>query len=1034
MKAIPLHNHSHYSAFDGMATPQEIINQVKANGVDMVALTDHGTVAGHLDFYKTATKNGIKPIFGLEGYHARDSRFAKHKADHLIRRGRPKGDADHLILLAKDNIGLKNLWTLSTFSYVEGMHYRPRLDWELLQEYREGLIATSACLGSKISQAIMDELSPETVLDRYLSIFGEDFYIEIHTYDTNLQRDVNLELVHLAQKKGLGLVYATDAHYSCSSHYDAHEAMMVIASKKTISEEKDYSHPPSLWIKNEEGIRESLNYLPKSVVDECILNSQLIAEQCNATPPGKEKRIPAYKGDGATKLVELIEEAYVVKGIQNKDIDNLYSDRIEKEASVIFDADLQDFFLIQWDINRWAAENGISVGPGRGSVGGSLIAYLLGITDIDPLRYDLIFERFYNAGREKGGLPDIDTDFPADKRDLVKEYLAEKYGRGCVANLGTSLTLHGKSSIERVGKYFEIDRPDINSIKAIIDSTTDAGLLAKWEDIIKLDELQPWIKKYPKLFELAGILHGRIFTFGQHASGFLISDQELAGLFPLKYSSKDSSISTQFDMHEAEDLGFMKVDLLGLRNLDILDRTEELIPDKDFTYRIHSKSDEELKDEEFWTMLDKGLTVGLFQVEDGKAARWIAQKMKCRSIEDLAILVALNRPGPLRATNADGKTFVDLYLDRRNGHDWDYTHPFLEDIVNETYGVFVYQEQVIKFFQKIGFSPEQADDIRRVMGKKKPEELAATYPLYMEKVLDHLPENIANQIWEELEGFAKYAFNKSHSIGYGIILLWTLCTKYAYPAEFLLASIQVDGDDSARYIAEAIRMGIKIHPPDVNKSDVEATIIEGEIYYGLKDVKGVAKGAEWILENRPFESFDKMVELLEEQNKEYLLKKKAGEVEGLSPKQRINAGKIKALYNVGAFDSLEDRTISKRERRTYEKELLGIVLSDDSAKILTNNYDIIRDYCDTYEEFLNSSYSRSWTLPGSICKIKEATTRKDTDMLWVTIQYEENTLEFAVFAEQINEYSDIIEECTPIVVSLKKTNRGVNLINMMELN
>lgn len=1027
--AVPLHQHSHYSVFDGYATIDEILNRVKEIGSDAVALTDHGTVAGHVEFYRKAMERGIKPILGIESYQARDSRLNHHKTD--LKGNRPKNDTSHLIIVAHNQAGLNNLWTISTRAYLEGFYHKPRVDWDLLEEHKEGLILTSACLGGKVSSAILEEKNPEPIIDKYLSIFGDKFYIELHTYDSDNQRSVNAELVSLGQRKGIPFVYATDAHYACGDQYHNHEAFVHMSMRKTASD-AERNHPPSLWILDEEGIRESLKYLPKSVVEESISNTHAIADMCEVELPQKRKRIPTWGKGGPDKLVSLVEEGYYNK-VADID-DGKYIARVEKELDAIFEAELSDFFLIEHVVNDYAETSDVLRGPGRGSVGGSLVAYLLGITDIDPIQYGLIFERFYNKGREKGGLPDIDTDFAIEDREKIKQFMRDTFGEDCVTHIGTVMRLHGKSAIERVGKYLEVPIREIEEIKGIVDSTTDAGLMADWDDIVEVGELQGWIAKYPDLFALAGDLHGRIFASSIHASGFVVGDEPLAAICPLRLDKsagrKDGEIATQFDMHEIESLGFMKLDFLALKNLSVLKEAKMLIERNYGTEwnfkKLHHEKD--LEQYDFWSLLDKGLTIGVFQVEDGGIAKKIASKMQCRNIEDLAVLVALNRPGPLRAG------YVDMYLERRDGADYEVLDPFIADIVEDTHGVFVYQEQVISLFTKMGFSLEEADDVRRIMGKKKVKEMEEFYPQYMERASQHMSDKTANELWQELLGFSKYAFNKAHSVAYGIITLWTLWTKHNYPAEYLLACIRKEDtrDDVPRFIAEAQRMGIKVNPPDINKSLYETDIIDGEIYLGLKDVKGVSKGAEWVIENRPFESFDQMLEVLEKQNKEFLIRKKEGKVEGPSPKQRLGANKAKALFNAGAFDSMEKREISKRERREFEKELLGIILTNDAPKILDKYKEVIEIECTTNYRELNEN--GTYIIAGEIKSVRPLKTKKGQDMAFVTIEYGDQTTEFAVFEQHLIAFSDIIQECIPVIASVKSTSRGINLLELEELS
>lgn len=1033
MSVVPLHNHSEYSAFDGMATVDEILSRIKEIGSTAVGLTDHGIVSGHLEFGRKCKDAGIKPIFGMEAYQARDHRKKVHKLE-VINPDKDKtrksaNDSFHLILLAKSDKGLRNLWKLSSLAYVEGYaHGKPRLDLELLREHREGLMATSACLGSKVSWELAKG-SEKAALD-LAEVFGDDWFIELHTYDTKQQKEMNVELVRVANKYGWPVVYATDAHYACSHDYEHHDAFNTMTQRTTLSDTERIHHPPSLWIQGEEDIRNVFSYLPKSVVDEAISNSVAIAEKCDVSLPEPRNRVPVFFPDkepsyGPKFLINLIEDEFAnrFEGTEKEDI---YRERLEKELEVILEAKLVDFFLVEWDIMRHAKEANITTGPGRGSVGGSLVAYLLGITDIDPIRYDLIFERFYNKGREKGGMPDIDTDFPANERHFIKEYVGKKWGEDHVASIGTTLRLQGKSAIERVGKILEINFNDINAIKLIIDSTTDAGLLADWEDIIELPELQEWIEQYPKLFEYAGRFHNRIFTYGVHASGFLVSDQALDETFPLKVLKDE--VSTQFDMHEAAKLGFMKIDFLGLRNLDILEETKRIVKNihnKDWDYRnLHHMLDEEIASlDKVWSLLDNGLTVGLFQVEDGQAAKSIAKEMKCRSIEDLAVLVALNRPGPLRGG------MVSSYIKARNGQEWHSPHEVLNEILDPTLGTFVYQEQVIRYMTALGFDLETADEVRAFIGKKKVDQMQAFYPRYLEAAKKVMDEDTAYEIWNSILDFAKYGFNKAHAIAYAIILFWTACAKAYYPAEYMLACMRVDTDDKKRYIAEAMRMGIKVAPPNINKSNIQADLIDGDILMGLSDVKGVG-GVDWVIENRPFTGFEQSMELMEEQNKEYLKKKKAGEVEGPSPKQRFGAGKFKALYNAGAYDDLEDRIISKFELRELQKELLGVILDNDAPKILAKHAEMIQNECDSYEDVLEPGI---YVIAGAVSSFEKRKTKNNTDMAWVNLELNGKTMRLAAFGSALTKNQDKIQECSAIVAEIKKTDRGANIQNVIRL-
>lgn len=1026
MQVVPIHNHSEYSVFDGLATVDEIAARIKEIGSEHVGLTDHGVVAGHLAFNKACQRAGLHPLFGMEAYQARTERHVVWR-DGLVRNGRPKDDAFHLVLLAQDDQGLKNLWKMSSLAHATGFASRPRVDWDLLAEYSKGIIATSACLGGMVVWDINHDRTK--ALEHYLKIFGDRFYVELHTYATDYQKQMNLELVRLAKKFGIPMVYATDAHYSCKDEWNDHEHYIAIAQHKEVDDPDRHSHPQSLWIADEDGIRAALDYLPTSVVDEAISNSLVIAESCTAEIPTPRPHVPKFDvpEDKSNKqfLIQLVQEGARRLNLFDKEE---YVERAQKELEVIFSFPvLIDYFLIQWDITQYAREQGYLVGPGRGSVGGSLVAYLLSITDIDPLRYGLIFERFYNAGRAQGGLPDIDTDFPTSCRDDIKRYVAEKYGATNVGAIGTTMRLHGKSAIDRVNWVYHLPNSDITVIKNLIDSQVKAGLQPKWEKILELDEMQPYIESYPEFFRHVTKFYGRVYAVGVHASGYIISDVDLYENFPVKWNAKKEELSTQFDMHEAEEMGFMKNDFLGLRNLDTLMELKRLVKlhhgiDWEVD-KLHHISDNEMREKKFWEFFERGRTVGIFQVEDGKGAQKMAQAIRPRTLEELALLVALNRPGP------DSET----YIARKNGAPWDFIDPILEDVLDETFGVFIFQEQIIRTMTKIGFTEGEADDIRRIMGKKKTDDMKAAYPKYMEKALDHMSEDSAQEIWDAVSRFAEYGFNKSHAVGYAAIGVWTGIGKEDFPDLSMLACIRTDPNPDARplYIAESRLMGVEVLPPDINKSKFETDLIDGTIYYGLKDVKGVSRGAQWIVDNRPFDSYDDLIEKLEAANKDFLARKKAGETEHAerSPKQLLGINKVNALRDAGAFDALEPRDITMRERRAFELALLGCVITNSAPKVV----DKWRSKLEDVDDFDDIDEEGEYAVLGYISKIEEKNTARGDKMMWLTLENGPDTLRVAAFSNVIARYSHVLHEYMPVLVELKKTPRGLNLVRAREL-
>jgi DNA polymerase-3 subunit alpha len=1029
--ATPIHNHSHYSfapGRDGLSSTAQIADRVAQLGYDACALTDHDVVAGHIEFYNTMTDAGLKPILGIEAYQARETRFEHAtKQSETIDDVKRRIDNYHLIILAKNDVGLRNLWALNTQSHQEGFWFHGRVDWELLRKYRDGLILTSACGLSMLNHAIQHG-DPELVIQQYQDIFGDDFFIELHTYPEDWQKELNVALVSLAQQFSVPLVYANDAHYAFPEQYDLHETIIALAMNSKVDSGDRISHVPGLHIMAEEETREYLDYLPKRVVDEAVKNSDLIASMVDAHIPGRSKRIPMFvPGDRWATSKEMIYDLAVVGYMKKiapdpeKD-DAVYMERFEKEMQVLFDADLVDYFAITRDFVKFAKDEGALVGPGRGSAGGSLIAYLLGITELDPIRFGLIFERFYNAGRETG-LPDIDIDFPTTFRDKVKSYLSEKYGPAFVAELATIGRLHGKGAIADMARVLGVPMNDSKAISKILDQTIKQGLQAgDWDEIYELvgEALKPYREKYPDLFLKAEELHGFPKTFGVHASGVLVSDEPLAETFPLKWSASKKTMVTQFDMEVAADLGFMKLDLLGLRNLDTLTEFNRILEEEDREPIDFYSLQYTEQPEEMWELLDQNLTVGIFQIESGGLAKQIARELKPRSIEELAVVVAMNRPGPLLAGA------FDKYKAGKAGASVEYLHPYLEDTLRDTFGVFLYQEQVIEFMTKIGYNLFEADDVRSIMGKKKIEKITAELDRYLPRALNHMPEHVAMDIWNELVNFSRYGFNKSHAVAYAMVGLWTLYAKWYDPVIFTLAGIRtVDKDDLPRYVQEAQRMSIKVLPPQINDSDVQITKRGDAIIYGFNNVKGIGlPPARWFVAHQPYDDVEDL-----------LIKAQTFKQTLPNGQQRVvvNAGQIENLIRLGAFGECSynkkiKKDVYKRiepeqgtDKLDLEEELLGVALSDDSATILEEHAEIIDEMCVPLDSMTEPG---EYTVAGIIRGIRESKTKNGDKMAYLTLEIEGQEVECAVWSNILKRLDFIFRRRQAGIFLLKKDKQG----------
>lgn len=1044
--AVPIHNHSEFSALDGFSTVQEIARRITAIDAPGAFITDHGVIAGWRPFAKAMKSRGLIPGFGIEAYQASTHRDSRPDSKKKSR------DQHHLVLLAKNNTGVANLMRLNDEANRTGFYFVPRVDWELLEKYHEGVIATSACLAGMVAKGINND--DKSDLYRYLDIFGDDFLIELHTYDDPYQKEINKELVSLATEHGIRMVHANDAHYSCASDYEHHQVMLCMQTGAKITDKERMSHPPCLHIMDEKEVVDRLSYLGATVVESALKNSEDVLELCrDASLPEPKMHLPVYVPREATKdksnnhlIIRLVEEGLVERF---SEITHEVEERAGYELETIIDAGLADYFLITADFCKWADNNGIERGPGRGSVGGSLVAYALGITDVNPLKYNLYFERFYNAGRDEG-LPDIDIDFEPERRSEIDDYLRSRYGANHVIPIGNHIRMKPKMTVDRVGKALGIPYGDLEAIKKIIDTIPDINIISAdqigWEPspevkIAVLEDkdaalkLEPYIEKYPELFEHAKAIGGRLVTYGVHASAIIISDVDIRGVLPTMLRASDDGskgkkvLATQVEMREVEACGFPKFDRLGLRNLSTLKSVVDLTGNnwsyKDIVW--------ESLPEDFWELIESGLTLGLFQVEDGNAKK-IGKRLKPRSIEDLAAIVALNRPGPLRSG------VVDRFIARRNNEEpVVYMHEILRPILEETYGDFLYQEQVIAYFRAISYDVKEADGIRKMLGKKLVIEMEREYPRYVERASAFMTEEQAKAIWDLIVDFSKYSFNKSHAVAYAIILARTMYAKWKHPIEFVLSSIHTNPADVGSYIREAGLMGIKINAPDINMSEIEIAEKNGEIWFGLKNIKWIGEeAAKWVVDNRPYLNFQDFKSKHEEKQKEWEKNKELKKSK--SPRQLLRSSQIETLVEAGAFDSTDPRELDLMDQAEAQKTLLGFSIVDPNSGIIEKNRDRL-DLLPGYEE-IDSMLGSVVNIPGIITDVKEIKTKSGSTMGRVKVEWNGAEVEFAVFgASQWNndnkwaEYKTwLLKPMTVGIWSVKVGDRGLVLQNGEKLS
>ncbi len=828
---VHLHNHTDYSFLDGATKTKNLAQSALDLGMPAVAITDHGNLCGAVDFYTHARKIGVKPIIGCELYLTDASRFDKGPDIH----GRPR-PTYHLLLLAKNQVGWKNLIKLSSAGYLEGFYRKPRIDYDLLEQHREGLICLSGCLQGHISQTILRHGSEAglEILGRYKDLFGDDFYIELQRHGIREEDIVSRELLTLANRTNTKLVVTNDTHYEKKEHAKSHDILLCVQTKADRDDPNRYRFSGTeFYMKSYEEMASLFPDYP-----DALKNTVEIAEKTEISFNFKEKHFPHFPlpkqiGDKSHDdyLKELCEAGMPKR---YPELTDPVRERLDYELGIIKRMQLSSYFLIVRDFIQHARDNDIPVGPGRGSAAGCIVSYLIGITNIDPMRYDLLFERFINPERES--YPDIDVDFSDQRRGEVIEYVRQKYGAGSVTQIMTYGRMLSKGAIRDVGRVIGIPLNEVDAIAKLVPDT--AKTLVEAMEVSK--ELKAKVESKPdyrELMEMAMVLEGTIRNAGIHAAGVVITPDELTEHVPL-YKAPDGETTTQFDMKYVEKLGLLKVDFLGLKTLTILERALKLIARRGINLELDSIP---IDDKKTYELFARGETIGIFQFESGKM-RENLRKLGPERLEDLIAMNALYRPGPMDN--------IDDFCKRKHGKQKiTYIHPKMSSILDETYGIIVYQEQVMLIAHELaGMSLGRADVLRKAMGKKIKalmEELKPEFVAGCEK--NGITKKQATEIWDLIEKFAKYGFNKSHAAGYSLVAYQTGYLKTHYPAEFMAASMSSRADNTDElvlFLEECKRMGIEVLPPDVNESEEEFIVTpEGNVRFGLCAVKNVGSAA-----------------------------------------------------------------------------------------------------------------------------------------------------------------------------------------------
>ena len=927
---VHLHIHSEYSLLDGANRIKELPKVAKELGMDAIAITDHGVMYGAIEFYKACKEEGIKPIIGCEVYVAPRTRFDKEAGiDNKY---------NHLILLAKNNNGYKNLSKLVSIGFTEGYYYKPRIDLETLEKYHEDLICCSACLAGSIPQAILNgdmEKAEETAM-WYKNLFGEDYYLEIQTNTLKEQSLVNQKLVELSRKLNIPLVATNDAHYTRKEDAYNHEVLLCIQTGKKMSDvDRMRFATDDFYIKSPEEVKEFFPNLP-----EALENTVKIAEKCNVEFEFGHTILPNYEVPKEFPthydyFKKLCDDGIKIRYGENTPKEIL--ERMEYEISVIKKMGYVDYFLIVWDFINWAKSQGIPVGPGRGSGAGSIVAYAIGITDIDPIKYNLLFERFLNP--ERISMPDFDVDFCYERRQEVIDYVARKYGRDHVSQIITFGTMSARMVIRDVGRALDFPYSETDKLAKMVPFALHITIKKAMEQNRELKELYENNEEVHKLLDVAMGLEGMPRQASTHACGVVITKDPVDTYVPLYVN--DGAISTQYTMTILEQLGLLKMDFLGLRTLTVIQDAINLVKQ---TRGIDVKFDSNMNDSKVYKLWGDGKTIGIFQFESAGMTNFM-KELKPDSLEDIIAGVSLYRPGPMDQ--------IPRYIKNKlNPEHAEYTHPALEPILKVTYGCMVYQEQVMQIVRDLaGYSLGRADLVRRAMGKKKLDIMAKEREIFIHGQEDEngniivpgcvrngIDEKSANKIFDEMAEFAKYAFNKSHAAAYAVVSYRTAYLKAYYPEEFMAATLNSylgNLDKVPIYVDECRRMNIEILKPDVNKSFTKFTVDNSKIRFGLGSIKnvGIAVVDSIVRErqqNGEYKSFTDFCERVQD--------------------EAVNKKCIESLIKAGAFDEFGQTrstllasfesiidTIQNSARRSFKGQVtmfdLDAMESDDKEEL-----------------------------------------------------------------------------------------------------
>lgn len=1049
-KFVHLHLHTEYSLLDGFVKLDELFDKVKELNMDTVAITDHGSMFGVVNFYKKAKEKNIKPIIGCEVYTAQrrltDKSSVKDKS------------IGHLILLVKNEVGYKNLIKLVSLAYRKGFYYKPRIDYDVLEKHSEGLIVLSACLAGDIQKSLLDGnyQKAKKIAIKLKKIFKNDFYLELQDHKIPEQKKVNRELIKLSKETNIKLVATNDVHYLNKEDSTIHDALLCIQTGKIMEESQRMKFPSDeFYLKSYDEMYDIFEN-----VENALDNTLEVAEKCNFDFDFSKMHLPAYTIQSNLSSAEYL-KTLCYQGLEKryKTISDELKERLESELSVIEEMGYEDYFLIVWDFIKYAKENGIFVGPGRGSAGGSLVSYCLRITDVDPIKYGLIFERFLNP--ERITMPDIDIDFEDTRRQEVIDYVINKYGSENVSQIITFGTMAARAAVRDVGRVLNINYSKVDRVAKTIDRRN--SLKDEIKENEKLKDLMYNDEEIKMIIKFAMRLEGIPRHASTHAAGVVISKKPVDFYVPLYV--QDGSVSTQYDMTLLEELGLLKMDFLGLRNLttiknalSIIEKTKGEVIDIDTL---------DLTDDKTFELIAKGNTLGIFQLESTGMIRFMKQ-LKPKNIEDIIAGISLYRPGPMES--------IPKYIENRNHpENIKYLHPLLKPILEVTYGILVYQEQVMEIVRKLaGYSYGRSDLVRRAMSKKKMKVMEKEREIFIhgqvnkkgEVLVDGclrrgVSEKVANIIFDDMIDFARYAFNKSHAAGYAMIAYQTAYLKTHHTVEFmaaLMTSVLGNHTKLSLYIQNAKKMGIELLKPDVNYSYKNFAVEDGNIRYGLHAIKNVGTGIikEIILKRKSgsFNSFTGFCERIEpsELNKrdiESLIKAGAFDEFGLYRSQllaifdrvvssihdssRKNVkGQVSLFevneslisnniinYDIPNIDELRENILLQ-----FEKEVLGIYLSShpfSKWRIKFDEFKIqnIGEFIEKVKGKEEIYDNKQVVLIGMISKFNLKVTRNSNEMAFITIEDIYNEQDVIVFPKTFNRVKNVLKLNNPVIIKGK---------------